>query len=170
MWMTPPCNTQRTQQSQSISKFYRTQVNILSLLNKIRVRRFWSRCGGWTSLGRGGVFSDLKEQFHVGSTLGCQRGNRVDGNFSSKSWYFVCSHRRWSELVCSRRCLHDHPHQTLEKETSQSTPQFVKTVVQEIMKVESSKQIHSLACCSMTVDSKSQTQHMVGTASLGLGQ
>ena len=44
---------------------------------------------------------------------------------------------------------------------SQSTPQFVKTVVQEIMKVESSKQIHSLACCSMTVDSKSQTQHLV---------
>ena len=35
--------------------------------------------------------------------------------------------------------LHDHPHQTLENETSQYTPHLVKTVVQEVMKVESSK-------------------------------
>ena len=50
------------------------------------------------------------------------------------------------------------------KETSQCTPQLANTVVNEIMKVESSKQIHSLACCSMTVDSKSQTQHQVAPA------
>ena len=49
---------------------------------------------------------------------------------------FVCSHRRWSDLLCSRRCLHDHPHRTLEKETLQCTSQLVKTVVKEIMKVE----------------------------------
>ena len=36
---------------------------------------------------------------------------------------------------------------------------LVKTVVKEIMKVESSKQIRSLACCAMTFDSKS---HLVG--------
>ena len=29
VWMTPPCTTQRTQQSQSRSKFHRVQVNIL---------------------------------------------------------------------------------------------------------------------------------------------
>ena len=34
------------------------------------------------------------------------------------------------------------------------TPQLVKTVVKEIMKVESTEQIRSLACCSMTIDSK----------------
>ena len=33
----------------------------------------------------------------------------------------------------------DHPHQTLEKETLQYTPQLVKTVPKDIMKVESSK-------------------------------
>ena len=31
-------------------------------------------------------------------------------------------------------------------------------------KVESSKQIHSLVCCSMTVDSKSRTQYLVAPA------
>ena len=50
------------------------------------------------------------------------------------------------------------------KNTSQYTPQLVETAVKEIMKVESSKQIHSWACCSMTVDSKSQTQHLVAPA------
>ena len=88
-------------------------------------------------------------------------GNLADGTLSSKSWHFICSLRRWSDLLCSRRCLHDHPHQTLEKETLQYTPQLVKSVVKEIMKVESSKQIRSLACCSMTIDSKS---HLVAPA------
>ena len=90
-------------------------------------------------------------------------GNLADGTLSSKSWHFICSLRRWSDLLCSRRCLHDHPDQTLEKETLQYTPQLVKSVVKEIMKVESesSKQIRSLACCSMTIDSKS---HLVAPA------
>ena len=57
--------------------------------------------------------------------------------------------------------LHDPPHQTLEKETLQCTPQLVKTVVKEIMEVESSNKIHSLACFSMTLDSKS---HLVAPA------
>ena len=79
----------------------------------------------------------------------------ADGKFSSKSLYFICSHRRWSDWLCFRRCLHDHPHQTLEKETLQYTPHLVKTVAKEIVKVESSKQIRSVACCSVTIDSKS---------------
>ena len=116
---------------------------------------------GSTSLGRGGVFFEFKEQFHSGRTPGCQWSNLADGTLSSKSWYFICSHRRWSDLLCSRRCLHDHPHQTLEKETLQYTPQLVKTVVKEIMKVESSKQIRSLTCCSVTFDRKS---HLVAPA------
>ena len=43
----------------------------------------------------------------------------------------------------------------------QHTPQLVKTVVKEIMKVESSKQIRSLSCCSKTIDSKN---HLVAPA------
>ena len=35
VWMTPPCTRQRTQQSQSRSRFHRVQMNIL----------FWNRCG-----------------------------------------------------------------------------------------------------------------------------
>ena len=50
--------------------------------------------------------------------------------------------------------LDDHSHQTLEKETSQYTPQLVKTVAKEIMKVESSRQIRSQTCCSVTIDSQ----------------
>ena len=88
-------------------------------------------------------------------------GSLADDMLSSKTWFFICSHRRWSELLCSRRCLHDHSHQTLKKETLQYTPQLVKTVAKEIMKVESSKQIRSQTCCSVTIDSKS---HLVAPA------
>ena len=66
---------------------------------------------GSTSLGRGGAFSDLKEQFDSGRTPGCQWSKLADGNVSSKSWYSVCSHRRWSDSWCSRGCLHHHHHQ-----------------------------------------------------------
>ena len=52
-------------------------------------------------------------------------------------------------------------HQTLEKEALQYTPQLIKTVAKEIMKVESSKQIRSQTCCSVTIDSKS---HLVAPA------
>ena len=116
---------------------------------------------GSTSLGRGGVFSDLKEQFHGGRTLGCQWGNLVDGSFSSKSWYFVCSHRRWSDLLCSRLCLHDHPHQTLEKETLQYTPQLVKTFCERDHESGILETNSFLGSCSMTFDSKS---HLVAPA------
>ena len=85
----------------------------------------------------------------------------LDGMFSSKSWFFICTHRRWSDLLCSRRCLHDHSHQMLEKETLRYTPQLVKTVAKEIMRVESSKQIRSQTCCSVTIDSKN---HLVAPA------
>ena len=111
---------------------------------------------GSTSLGRGGVFSELKEHFYSGRTPGCQWVSLAVGMLSSKSWFFVCSHRRWSDLPCSRRCLHDHSHQTLERETLKYTPQLVKTVAKEVMKVESSKQIRSQSCCSVTIDSKSR--------------
>ena len=105
----------------------------------------------------------FEERFHGGRTPGCQWRNLAGGSLSLKSWCFVYSHRRWSDLLRSRRCL-DHPHQTLEKETVQYPPQLVKTAVKEIMKVESSKQSRSLAWCSVTVDSKSQTQHLVAPA------
>ena len=115
---------------------------------------------GSTSLGRGGAFSELKEQFHSGRPPGCQWSSFTDGMLSSKSWFFICSHQRWSDLLCSRRCLHDDSHQTLEKETLRYTPQLVKTVAKEIMRVESSKQIRSQTCGSVTIDSK---KHLVWT-------
>ena len=165
VWMTPPCTTQRTQQSQSRSRFHRTPMNILGvflwLVNQDWCEAILEQIWGSTSLGRGGVFSELKEQFHSGRTPGCQWRSLADGTLSSKSWYFICSHRRCSEELCSRRCLHDHPHQTLEKETSKYTPQLVKTVAKEIMKVESSKQIRSQTCCSLTIDSNC---HLVAPA------
>ena len=114
---------------------------------------------GSTSLCRGGVFTELKEQLHSGRTPGCQW--LADGMLSSKFWFFICSHRRWSDLLCTRRCLHDHSHQKLEKETLRYTLQLVKTVAKEIMKVESSKQIRSQTCCLVTIDSKN---HMVAPA------
>ena len=86
--------------------------------------------------------------------LGVSGSSLSDGTLSSKSWYFICSHRRWSDLLCSRRCLHDHPHQTLKKEPLQYTPQVVKTVAKEIMKVESSKQIGAQTCCSVRLTAK----------------
>ena len=60
---------------------------------------------GSTSLGRGGVFSEMKEQFHSGRTPGCQWGSLADGLLSSKYWFFICSHRRWSDLLCSQKCF-----------------------------------------------------------------
>ena len=117
--------------------------------------------GGSTSLGRGGVFTEFKEQFHSGRSPGCQWCSLIDGMLSSKSSFFICSHRRWSDLLCSRRCLHDPSHETLEKETLRFTPQLVKTVAKEMMRVESSKQIRSQTCCSGTIDSKN---HLVAPA------
>ena len=165
VWMTPPCTTQRTQRSQSRSRFHRIQMNILVVFLWL-VTQDWcetilEQMTGSTGLGRGGAFSELQEQFRSGGTPGCQWCNLADGTLSSKSCYFICSHRRWSDLLCSRRCLHGHPHRTQEKETWQRTPQLVKTVVKEIMKVESTKQIRSLPCCTMTIGSKS---HLVAPA------
>ena len=108
------------------------------------MRRLLEQMWGSTNLGRGGAFSELKEQFHSGRTPGCQWGNLANGNLHSKSWYFVCSHPVGQIYCVPDDVLHD-PHQTLEKETLQCTPQLVMTVVKEIMEVESSKHIHSLA-------------------------
>ena len=163
--MTPLCSTQRSQQSQSRSRFHRVQMNILVVFLWL-VKQDWceailEQMWGSTSLCRGGVFFELIEQFHSGRTPGCQWSSLADGMLSSKSWFFICSHRRWSDLLCSRRCLLDHSHQTLEKETLRYTPQLVKTVAKEIMKEESSKQIRSQTCCSVTIDSKN---HLVAPA------
>ena len=165
--MTPPCTTQRTQQSLTRSRFHRIQMNILLVFLRL-VKQDWceavlEQMWGLASLGRGGVFFELKEQIHSGRAPGSQWSNLAEGTHSSKSWYFICSHRRWSDLLCSRRCLHDHPHQTLKKETLQYTPQFVKKVSKKVMKAESLRQIRSLSCCSMTTDSKS---HLVDPASV----
>ena len=102
-----------------------------------------------------------RNSFTVAEHMDVRWSSLADGTFSSKSWYFILSHRRWSDLLCCRRCLHDHPHQTLEKEMLQCTPQLVQTVAKEIMKVESSKQIGSQTCCSVTIDSKC---HLVAPA------
>ena len=151
VWMTPLCTTQRAQQSQSRSKFHQIQMNILVVFLWL-VEQDWcetilEQMWGSTSLGQWNTWMSA--------------GNLAEGTLSSTSWYFICSHGHWSDLLCSRRCLHDHPHQTPERETLQYTPQQVKTTVREIMKVKSSKQIGALSCCSMTIDSKS---HLVAPA------
>ena len=74
VWMTPPCTTQRSQQSQSRSKFHRVQMNILAVFLWL-VKQDWceailEQMWGSTSLGRGGAFSELKEQFHSGRSPG----------------------------------------------------------------------------------------------------
>ena len=76
VWMTPPCTTQRSQQSQSRSRFHRVQMNILVVFLWL-VKHDWceailEQMWGLTSLCRCGVFSELKEQFHSGRTPGCQ--------------------------------------------------------------------------------------------------
>ena len=72
VWMTPPCTTQRTQQSQSRSKFHRIQVNILIVFLWLVEQDWCDQMWGSTSLGRGGAFPDLKEQFRSARTPGCQ--------------------------------------------------------------------------------------------------
>ena len=86
---------------------------------------------------------------------------RRESEMQCTGLYTVClfiamthRHEPWFKVL-------SHHHQTPEKETLQYTPQLVKTVVKEIMKVESSKQSRSMACCSMTIDSKS---HLVAPA------
>ena len=91
-WMTPPCTTQRSQQSQSRSRFHRVQMTILAVFLWL-VTQDWceailEQMWGSTSLGRGGVFSELKEQFHSCRTPGCQWCSLADGMLSSKSWFF----------------------------------------------------------------------------------
>ena len=83
VWMTPPCTTQRSQQSQSRSRFHRAQMNMLAVFLWL-VKQDWceailEQMWGSTSLCRGGVFSELKEQFHSGRTPGCQWGSLTDG-------------------------------------------------------------------------------------------
>ena len=61
VWMTPPCTTRRTQQSQSRSKFHRTQMNTLVVFLCL-VEQHWCETSleqmwGSTSLGRGGALS-----------------------------------------------------------------------------------------------------------------
>ena len=78
VWMTPPCTTQRTQQCPSRSRFHRVQMNILVVFLWL-VKQDWceailEQMWGSTSLCRGGVFSERKEQFHSGRTSGCQWG------------------------------------------------------------------------------------------------
>ena len=163
--MTLPCTTQRTQQSQSRSRFHRIQMNILVAFLWL-VKQDWCEAilepmWGSTSLGRGGIFSELKEQFHSGRTPGCQWSSLADGTLSSKSRYFICSHRRWSALLCSLDDVFMIILIKLWRETWHYTPQMVITVAKEIMQVESSKQIRSKTCCSMTTDSKS---HLVAPA------
>ena len=89
VWMTPPCTTQRTQQSQSSSRFHRVQMNILLVFLWL-VKQDWCEAilepmWGSTSLGRGGVFSELTEQSRSGRTPRCQWGSLADGMHSSKS-------------------------------------------------------------------------------------
>ena len=113
-------------------------------------------------LGRGGVFSELKEKFHSGRTPGCQWGSLADGMLSSKSWFFICSHRRWSDLLCFPDDVFMITFIKRWKEKRCNTHRsWSRLFAKEIMKVESSKQIRSQTRCSVTIDSKN---HLVAPA------
>ena len=73
----------------------------------------------------------------------------------------VCSHRRWSDLFCSRPCSRDF-HQTLDD--GMHLRKLITAVVKETIEVESSKQTCKLACCPMTTSSKSKMQHLTALA------
>ena len=75
-------------------------------------------------------------------------------------WHSVCSNRRWSELLSSRRCLHDHFRRTLDDVGVHLPKRLITAVVQEVTKFESSRQVHNYVCCTMTTDCKSNTQHV----------
>ena len=103
VWMTASCTTQRTQQSQPRSRFHRMQMKILVVF-LWHVEQDWcetilEQMWGSTSLGRCGAFSELTEKFHSGGTPGRQWSKLANGTLSSKSWYFICSHRCWSDLL-----------------------------------------------------------------------
>ena len=111
VWMTPPWTSQRKQQSQSIKKVSSStneHLGGVSLTCEARlvwsVKRLWNRCG----------VRELKAQFHSGWTPGCQWSSSfADGDAVFKilalhllTWTLV-------RFAVSRRCLHDHSHQTL---------------------------------------------------------
>ena len=122
VWMTPLCTTQRSQQSQSRSRFHRVQMNILAVFLWL-VKQDWceailEQMWGSTSLGRGGASSELKEQFHNGRSPGCQWSSsaHIDGGqiCSVLDDVFVITlikrwrkkrcdtHRSWSRLLQKR--------------------------------------------------------------------
>ena len=119
VWMTSEYRAADTSVSDKIIEYRWTSCLSLSpwLVKWDLCEAILEQMWGLASLGRGGVFFALREQFRNDRAPGCHRGNLADGTHSSKSWYFICSHRRWSHLLCSRRCLHDHPHHTMEKKT-----------------------------------------------------
>ena len=85
VWMTPPCTMQRTQQSVKIKISSNTHKHPGCVSLACETRLVPSDSGtdvGSTSLGRGGAFSELKEQFHSGRTPGCQWDNLADGTLS----------------------------------------------------------------------------------------
>ena len=99
VWMTPPKTTQRSQQSQSRSRFHRVQMNILAVFLWL-VKQDWcesilEQMWGSTSLGRGGVFSELEEQFHSGRSPGCPVGqdcckrDHESGNLETNSFTYL---------------------------------------------------------------------------------
>ena len=58
-------------------------VVFLWLVERDRCETILEQMWGSTSLGRGGAFSELKEQFHSGGAPGCQWSNLADGTLSS---------------------------------------------------------------------------------------
>ena len=130
VWINSPCTTQRSQQSQSRSRFHRVQMNILAVFLSF-VKQDWceailEQTWGSTSLGRGGVFSEWKEQSHSGRSPGCQWGGLTEWNVFFQNPGFSSAHINVGQICC---VLDDVfiitliP--TLERETLRYTPQLV---------------------------------------------
>ena len=114
---------------------------------------------GSTSLGRGGAVSEMKEQFHsvehLDASVPISLMERFLRNLGTSPVRIDVG-----QICCAPDDVFILIKHWREK-TLRYTPQLVKTVVKEIMKVESSKQVRSLACCSLTIYSKS---HLVAPA------
>ena len=132
VWMSPPCTTQRSQQSQSRSS---TNEHLVRGKNSFTVAEHLNVSG-------------------VASLMVCFLQNP-----GSSSAHIDVGQ---IDLLCSRRCFHDHSSNVGEGNVAIHTAVGQLTDCQKrSFRVESSKQIRSQTCCSVTIDSKN---HLVAPA------
>ena len=116
---------------------------------------------GSTSLGRGGAFSELKEQFHSGRTPGCQRSTSLMERSLQNPGTSVV------HIDVAQICFVPYDVfmiiliKTSRKNVAVHTAVGQDSCKKRSPKEEPSKQIRSQTSCSVTIDSKN---HLVTPA------